>query len=162
MISISIPGVPPSSNHAYTNIPGKVIKTKKGVMKVPGGRVLSEEGQKYKKETISYIVRRYPKEMKFFQPDTPYAVYIRLYFPEIQNKGWPKKAENRYKTLDASNRVKLLEDSLKDAGGIDDSQHMFVFVEKRQGQEKTEVFAWNLDKEATPFDDFMQLRVGSV
>ena len=147
MIYLELPWLPPSSNHAYMNT---------GF----GGRTLSKEGQRFKRETTAHFVREYPHVLKGFQKDTPYGIYVRFWFDTIVNKGWPEKAKERYKRFDASNRLKLLEDALKDAAGIDDSQHLLVLVEKRQGKERTEVFAWNLDEEVTPFDAF--IRLGTV
>ena len=147
MIALAIPSLPPSSNHAYVN---------NGF----GGRMLSKQGKAYKLETTSHLIRTYPSELRFFEKNVPYFVYARFYFNDIENKGYPAKTKNRYKHLDASNRTKLFEDALKDAAGIDDSQHMLVLVEKRQGDpERTEVFAWRLDNERTPIDDLIGLRL---
>lgn len=148
MISLSIPSLPPSSNHAYTN---------NGF----GGRTLSKEGQRYKRETLAHLTRTYPQLLRFFQPDVSYGIYIRLFFSELENRGWPKTAKSRYKRVDASNRIKLLEDTLKDAAGIDDSQHLFVCVEKTIGEERTEVFAWSLNDD-NPFNIFQALRLDST
>lgn len=144
MIKLEIPGLPPSANHAYFNLPG-------------GGRGLAKEGKKYKRETLSHIVRSYPALLATVRMNEPYFLYIRLYFEDVQNKGWPNKAETRYKTLDASNRVKLLEDTVKDACGIDDAQHMMLMVEKRQGAPKTEIFLWNLQEEVPPIGELLRL-----
>ena len=148
MISLSIPSLPPSSNHAYMN---------NGF----GGRTLSKEGQCYKRETLAHLTRTYPQLLRFFKPDVAYGIYIRLFFPELENKGWPKTAKSRYKRTDASNRVKLLEDTLKDAAGIDDSQHLILCVEKTVGEEHTEVFAWELHDD-NPFTTFQLLRMESA
>lgn len=144
MIHITLLGIPLSSNHAYFNHPR-------------GGRALTKEGKKYKVETTTYIARAYPAALATIRKNEPYCVYFRLYIPDVENSGWPKKAENRYKTLDVSNRVKLLEDALKDACGIDDSQHFIVIVEKRPGQPKTEIFMWNLQEEVPPIGELVRL-----
>lgn len=150
MISLSIPWLPPSSNHAYIN---------NGF----GGRKLSAEGKKFKLETTAFFVRRYPNALRFFEKDEPYAVYVRFYFKDLENKGWPKKTPTRYKQQDATNRIKLLEDALKDAAGVDDSQNLLFLAEKRYGEEeKTEVFVWSLNKESTPFDGLLELRLEPV
>lgn len=150
MISLKIPGVPPSTNHAYMN---------NGF----GGRTLSKAGQLYKRETTTHLVRFYPREMKFFVKNHPYLVYARFYFEALENKGYPKTTSNRFKELDATNRTKLFEDALKDATAIDDSHNMVVVVEKRQGSPQyTEVFVWDLEKETTPIDELFRLRLESV
>lgn len=141
MIHISIPSIPPSANHAYSTIRG----TNK--------RVLSKEGRAYKTITTAFIAQTYPVFMTFFKKDVPYLLVIRFWFDQIYNKGWPKTADSRYKRLDVSNRLKLLEDSLKDAGGFDDSQNVGLVLQKYQGEkERTEIWAWNLESEGTPFD----------
>lgn len=148
MIVLKIEGVPPSSNHAYFNLPR-------------GGRALSTAGKKYKNETKTYLASKYAFDLKHFVPNSPYVVYIRMYFNEFLNStyGRPKGAESRYKKLDASNRVKLLEDVLKDVTGVDDSNTLTVVVEKRpaeNGKERTEVFIWNTERETSPFDDTLR------
>jgi Holliday junction resolvase RusA-like endonuclease len=143
LIRLVVPSIPPSSNNAYFNLP-------------KGGRTLSASGKKYKNETKTYLASRYMSELKNFTSNEPYLVYIRMYFSELTNAtyGKPKGAENRYKRLDVSNRVKLLEDVIKDVTGVDDSNTLVLVVEKRptDGEEKTEVFIWNTDREESPFD----------
>lgn len=151
MISLSLPTIPPSSNHAYINIRGG------------GGRTLGPAGKKYIRETKVHLAQNFPQLLMHVRPNVAYAVYFRIYFPEIFNMGWPDSAKTRYKTVDASNRVKLLEDALKAACGIDDAQNLLVLVEKRQGPPLTEIFIWNLEMEATPLDALRNLNaVGPV
>lgn len=140
MIKLLIPSVPPSSNHAYTTV-GKA-------------RVLSSKGKKYKTETTTYIVQHFRKEMMLFKPNVPFGIILRFWFADVENKGWGTgKAENRYKTFDGGNRTKLLEDCLKDAGGIDDSQTLqSTWIKKAGLPERTEVWAWNLEEDTDPFD----------
>lgn len=146
MIKLWLDGIPPSANHAYTTINGH--------------RTLSSKGKKYKAETRTGLVSRFPRELRFFKNNTPYLVVIRLHFPAVENKGWfefdkrglQRKAESRYKRFDVGNCLKLLEDCLKDAAGIDDSQHMRVILDKQQGKERTEIWVWDLEQEETPFD----------
>lgn len=141
MIYLKVPSLPPSSNHAYANIRG----TNK--------RVLTKVGRAYKVETCAHLAQKYRAELQFFRPDQPYLLVVRFWFLQIHNAGWPKKADSRYKRLDASNRLKLLEDALKDAAGVDDSQNLTLVLQKYEGlEEKTEIWVWNLDDEGTPFD----------
>lgn len=144
MIHLQIAGLPPSSNNAYFNNP-------------KGGRTLTDAGKKFRAETVGYLQQRYRREMMFFQKNVPYCFLVRLYFEEVENKGYPNKAETRYKKLDGSNRIKLLEDALKTAGGIDDSQMLLFLVDKKQGlPERAELWVWNLETEKTPFDDALR------
>lgn len=147
MIFLSIPGLPPSTNHAYVN---------NGF----GGRTLSAAGKRYKLETTTYLARVYREDLKFFVKDAPYLLALTLYFPDLECKTWPSIAKTRYKKLDAGNRLKLFEDALVDATGIDDSQHIIVVLHKKQGDERTEARIWRLDMEGTPFN--AALGLGSV
>lgn len=142
MIKLSVPSTPISSNAAYFNLPGG------------RGRSLTKEGRKYQNETTAYLVQTYPHELKKVLPDIPYFCYVRFYFPAIENK---EGAQTRYKKLDTTNRVKLFEDCLKDACGIDDAQYLIWTLEKRQGKDLTEVFMWNLEQETTPIDELRRL-----
>ncbi len=139
MIKLELMGIPPTANHAYAT--------------VHGHRVLSSKGKKYKTETKTSLVERFPRELRFFRDNAPYLVAVRFYFEEIENKGWFQgTAASRYKRLDLTNRVKLLEDCLKDAAGIDDSQHLRVILDKQKGTERTVIWVWDLEQEETPFD----------
>jgi Holliday junction resolvase RusA-like endonuclease len=136
--------VPPSTNHAYFN-------------NRFGGRSPTAEHKTYKRETIAHLARSYPRELATIHPNTPYLLYFRVYLEATENAGWPKKAKFRYKSHDASNCIKLLEDALKDVAGIDDSQHMVVVIEKRQGKPRTEIFMWNLQEEVPPIGGLLGL-----
>lgn len=139
MIYLWLDGVPPSANHAYINM--------------KHGRTLSKEGKKYIAETKTGLVERFGKELRIFKPDKPYLIFFRFFFPAVENAGWfTGNAETRYKRIDVTNRVKLLEDCLKSAGGIDDSQHIRVVLDKQQGKERTDIWVWDLEEEETPFD----------
>jgi len=140
MIHLVLEGVPPSSNNAYFNLP-------------KGGRSLTKVGRAYLTETKARLASTYGKEMLFFKPDKPYQIAVRFFFERLENLGWFKgEARNRYKHFDVGNRLKLVEDSLKEAAGIDDSQHLRVLLDKQQGRERTEIWAWDLEEEETPFD----------
>lgn len=151
MIFLYHPGLPPSANNAYANLPR-------------GGRRLTKEGEKYKNETLAFFARTYRKELLTFKKNTPYLMAMTFFFDEIETKGWASgKAESRYKKFDATNRPKLLEDVFKDAAGIDDSQNLDVYLRKRSARdcpiavaghsiEHVDLMIWDLEKEANPFD----------
>ncbi len=138
MIHIHIPSIPPSINHAYVRTKG-------------GGRALSEEGKKYKAETADHLVRQYPTEMMFFKKNVPYLMMCHLTFKNaglLLIKGYPKKTDNRYKKLDVSNRIKLLEDAVSRSTGVDDCHNWTVVIRKCVGDEdSTHLWFWNLDDE---------------
>lgn len=135
MIYLRVPSLPPSTNHAYFNLPR-------------GGRTLTSAGKKYKRETAAHISQRYPKEMATLKPDVPYLLHVRFHLSDLENKTWPTSAKTRYKRIDASNRLKLLEDVLAEVAGIDDAQNLMIILEKCQGAEEyTEIWVWNLEVE---------------
>jgi len=141
MIYLSIPSLPPSSNHAYFNLPH-------------GGRKLTKEGEKYKNETIAHLAQTYRQELKLFKLNIGYQIFFRFTCEMIQNKLWkPGGKVNRYKKFDGGNLTKLLEDCLKSVGGIDDSQTLVSAWQKKAGlPERTEIWAWSLEEENDPFD----------
>jgi Holliday junction resolvase RusA-like endonuclease len=144
MIRLALPSLPPSSNHAYFN-----LRT--------GGRSLSDVGRAYKRDVTTRLQREYRKEMMFFQKNAPYLLLVRFFFETLTNKGYPEKTATRYKRLDGSNRLKLLEDALKDAAGIDDSQFLQTFWEKKVAPtERTELWVWDLEAESTPFHESLR------
>lgn len=135
MIRMEIPFLPPSANHAYFNLP-------------KGGRTLTKKGKKFKKEAAVHIIRHYSSELMMFQQNVPYGIAVRFFFPNLQNKTWPESAASRYKRIDTSNRIKLLEDVLADVAAVDDSQHMVLMLGKSEAkEEKTIVWAWDLLQE---------------
>lgn len=146
MIHFVIIGLPPSSNHAWFNLPR-------------GGRAPTKELKKFKNETKTYLAQMYMEELRKFKPNAPYLVLMRFRFESLQNATWgkPKGAESRYKKLDVGNRAKLLEDVIKDVAGVDDSNTFTLILDKcvyasETEVEHTEVFIWNLDTEESPFD----------
>lgn len=146
MIFMQVPGLPPTTNHAYYDVV-KVIPGKKGQKKYVVSRQLTDEGKAYKREVGTYLSKTYPLEMQIMRLNEPLGLAILLDLPGLYNKGWPNKAKTRYKKLDVSNRVKLLEDAIVHAGGIDDSGFMIVMPAKREGPEQTSIWIWNVDEE---------------
>jgi Holliday junction resolvase RusA-like endonuclease len=155
MISFVLPFFPPSTNHAFY---------------VRHGRMhLSSKGKAFKESVTAHLVQNYMKELRLFKKNVPYFVYLRFFFEGgLENKGWndlkrngERKSETRYKVFDATNRVKLTEDALKDALGIDDSQFIAVLTHKMQGgpdvPEHIEVFIWDLEAERSPLDEFLRI-----
>jgi Holliday junction resolvase RusA-like endonuclease len=133
MIHLHIPSLPPSTNHAYFNLPR-------------GGRALTNAGKRYKAETAAHLLQQYPAELAEVSTNRPYSVVYLLTVPTLLNKGFPDKAKNKYKALDVSNRVKLLEDVLAEVTALDDSTNMNVLAGKRLGPtEATEVWIFGDD-----------------
>lgn len=141
MIRLEVPWLPPSSNHAYENMRG-------------GGRRLSTEGKKFLRETKAHLAQTYPSDLRYFRKNKPYLIVFRFHFAEFYNKTFATgKAESRYKRFDGGNRTKLLEDALKDVGNVDDSQTVTSTWQKvHDADERTIIWAWDLEQEETPFD----------
>jgi Holliday junction resolvase RusA-like endonuclease len=121
VISILLTGLPPSSNHAYFNLP-------------KGGRTLTKGGKKYKTETSTYIMQNFQPLIRGIKLNHPYGILFGVEL-DILNKTWPETAKTRYKRLDVDNRVKLLQDAVVEALGIDDSQMMSSGIFKRHSTE---------------------------
>lgn len=160
MVKFSLPFFPPTTNHAYYSKQGRLH--------------LSDKGKAFKMGVTSYLVQHHQRDLLFFKKNVPYLMYLRFYFEDgLENKGWnqlnkngQRKVETRYKVFDATNRVKLTEDALKDAFGIDDSQFMAVVPHKcdptfEQGgaqiPEHFDVFVWDLEQERSPLDGFLRI-----
>lgn len=158
MIHIKCPFFPPSMNNAYFSKLARPKNNPKGKPVIL--RVLNNTGKKYKREFKTWLARNHPEVLKFFSsPSGEYSIIVVLYFQELYNRGWPKKAKTRHKKLDASNYLKVLEDALVDACGHDDSQHVCVTSMKVQappgGEAYFELWAWNAEQEDGPVDVFI-------
>jgi Holliday junction resolvase RusA-like endonuclease len=116
--------MPPSGNSLYF---------------VKGGRkILSRKGRMVKQRLKSIITRTAATTCI---PDALFRLEIHLFFKAVENKGWCSgKAKTRYKRIDVSNRVKLLEDALSEATGVDDSLFFQVCITKHatQREDKSE------------------------
>lgn len=145
MIRLEFPWIPPSSNKAYVNLPR-------------GGRTLSQAGRKFKTQTTTFLAQNYRREMMFWKQNLPYLIVMRFHFEAIENAGFASgKAASRYKIFDGGNRTKLLEDALKDAGGIDDSQTLTSVWQKTQSaREHTIIWAWSLEEEPCELNDLVR------
>jgi len=153
MIYFVLDGLPPSSNHAYFT---KVQR--KGNKSIPL-RVLTAEGKRYKTGVKTYLAQSRQDVLRFFKPDLPYCLVVRFYMADLLSKTWgtPGGAANRYKKVDVSNRLKLLEDALTAACGHDDSQHFRILLWKESArteeEERTEIWAWSWEQDDCPFDE---------
>ena len=140
MIHLVLPTIPPSLDAAYRPI----------IAKGHAMMVLTAEGRKYKTKTAAYLAKKYVLQLGALKPNKPYALYARYHMP-VNNAGYPKNAKTRYKKLDATNRIKILEDVIADVTAVDDSHHMISIQHKVQGEPKTEVWIWSLEEEGCPF-----------
>lgn len=150
--------LPPSVNQVYVNSKS-------------GGRFMSEEGKSFKQAAAAHFLSKHRAQLLLMSKDAKYSVTIKLYFPDLENKTWPKTAKTRYKRLDASNHVKVLEDVIAAVTGVDDSNTFRLTVEKYIGTPHTvviieEMELWKTDSSsasATPQScSISLLMVGSL
>lgn len=118
--------IPPSSNSIYR---------RRGHNP---GMYLSQEAKKYRVECSKILMSGHLTEIQRLDNDKVYRLELIFYLKAVLNAGWPQKAKSRYKRIDLSNRIKLLEDVVKDATGIDDCQHFELLVSKRQADSPEE------------------------
>lgn len=140
MIYLKLPNVPPSLNNVYTT----VRKGKKTL------RILTKEGRAYKEQTKAVLLQEYPLELAKITRNVPYVLLCRFHIRGMETAGYREgKAKGRYKRLDASNRVKVVEDVIAEVGAYDDAQHILSAAHKVQatGQEYTEVWIFNAESE---------------
>ena len=107
---------PPSANKMY-------IRTRHGP-------VLSGEARKFKSKASIQLMQQWA-----FSPKpcmhVAYKLELAFLFPQLENKGWASgKAKTRFKRKDVTNYIKVLEDIIAKATGVDDSCNMEVVVHK--------------------------------
>lgn len=99
----------------------------------------SEEAKRYRERVKAHMLAEHVTDVSVLDTTLAYELKLVLYL-EALNKGWPGKAKTRFKDLDTSNRVLLLENCIKQATGMDDYHHFRLVVEKKQvweGQEES-------------------------
>ena len=121
--------MPPTSNNIYANRGG-------------GGRVKTTEARSWQNRAIKEIMRQSKLGIQTaFDPTRMYWLDLHFFFEEVINKGWnefytrgPKKgqrkADTKWKKIDLGNRLKLLEDTVKSAVGVDDSATFVLHLTK--------------------------------
>ena len=117
---------PPSINKLYFNHPR-------------GGKAMTNEGKRFQRLVVEQIQQEIGHKLAQFKEDQPYEVRITVYFPTILNKGWPEKAQQKYKKRDADNILKLLLDTLSKAIGVDDANFLMITVEKQMDPEEPRI-----------------------
>lgn len=122
---LTIHEFPPSVNHLYFSMHGK--------------KAMSTEGRGFQRRLLFQITQEQGSQLAEFDANEPYSVELTIYFPEIFNKSWPEKAQQRYKKRDATNLIKLLEDTLAKAIGVDDANFLRFTVEKKKDAENPRI-----------------------
>lgn len=122
---------------------------------VVGGRnILSREGRAYKNRLRMEMA----KQLLRYKPlgrNTPLSITYEFFFSTVLNKGYPSKAKTRFRRLDASNRVKVLEDVVCEVLDIDDSQVVHMEVSKWESREEPHVC---VKVRAIPYDPIRSQR----
>jgi Holliday junction resolvase RusA-like endonuclease len=108
--------LPPSSNTIYIRHPrGK-------------GRVLSDQARQFKIKSMKTIQMEGKVALLQLEENTTYQIHVAIFFEQVENKD--SKTGNRYKKIDLSNRLKLIEDTVAEAVGLDDRHNFRVILEK--------------------------------
>lgn len=134
------PIIPPTSNKLYIR-----------------GTILTPVAREYAERFSQYIVQTHGWEINEMDPQQIYALHLRFYMVGLENPTWnnpnispSKRAKTRYKRVDLSNRIKLLEDCVRDALDIDDSHTFAASQEKIQveteDQERVEIIVQRVNR----------------
>lgn len=120
--------MPPTSNNIYTSSGGKRIKTR--------------EARAWQNRAVRELMRQSKLGIQDeFDPNRMYWLDLHFFFEAVVNKGWDerwqrgtkqgqRKAETKWKKIDLSNRIKLLEDTVRNAVGVDDSATFVLHLTK--------------------------------
>lgn len=100
-------------------------------------RVLTTIGKTYKEDVKAYIIKEILQKPIPDLKNKPLGLSLHFYFKTIENKSYAK-TDNRFKRIDVSNRIKILEDAISETLGIDDCQFIFVFAKKETSQNNLE------------------------
>lgn len=122
ILQITYPVIPPTSNKLYFR-----------------GTMLTAVAREYAESFSQFAMQRFGSEILEMDTSALYALHLRFFMHGLENQSWnnPKvapsrRAKTRYKRIDLSNRIKLLEDCIRDALDIDDSQTFAASQEKHQ------------------------------
>jgi Holliday junction resolvase RusA-like endonuclease len=114
-LKVWIDRLPPSSNKIYVSVPGK-------------GRFLSPQASAFKVYAMRTIQQQGRVAFLGMKQNVPYELRLIVFFDQVE---YLKSAKGtRYKRIDLSNQVKLIEDTVAAATGIDDSHNFRMVLEK--------------------------------
>lgn len=99
--------------------------------KQDGRRALSKDGKAFQRSTINTLIQGWGL-LGSPDQDKEYRLVLHFYFPAVFSKGWPKKAESRFRRIDHSNFVKFFQDCVATASGVDDANHTVLLTTKRE------------------------------
>jgi len=125
ILQVTYPELPPTSNRLYFR-----------------GTMLTAVAKRYGESFAMFMAQKHGADILEMDRESIYALHLRFFFKKLENAGWndPKcppsrRPKSRYKKIDLSNRIKLLEDCVRDALDIDDSQTFAASQEKHQCEE---------------------------
>lgn len=120
VLEVLIPDVGPSVNKMYV-----------GVMARRGKKMLTNEGRAFKNMMHQHVVDAWKAAgMPEFPQNTPMELMMCLRYPTLHHKN------GNLINLDVTNRIKLAEDGLAEALGLDDRSNFRVVLEKCEGGPK--------------------------
>lgn len=103
------------------------------------GTRLTEKARLYAEAFAKFMVQNHGADILEMDPKGCYALHLRFFMHNLENARWndpkcppSKRPKSRYKKIDLSNRIKLLEDCIRDALDIEDSQTFAASQEKHQ------------------------------
>lgn len=116
LLQIWVPELPPSSNNIYVRHPsGK-------------GRVLSAQARRFKIRAMQTVQTEGKVALLLVEKNVPYELHLAVFFEAVENKS--SIHGDRYKRMDLSNRIKLIEDTIAEAVGLDDCHNFRTSMEK--------------------------------
>ena len=118
--------LPPSVNKLYVNNRWK-------------GRTLSAAAKQFIAQAKIELLRQWIFLPKALNPNVAHKLQITFYLEKVINKGWPKTAKYKFKKQDVTNYIKLLEDVISIACGIDDSSFLDVEAKKREDRDNPRI-----------------------
>jgi|GEM_PF-4710106 len=142
--------MPPTSNNIYISV-GK-------------RRQKSSLARAWQNRAVKEITRQSNLTIQSeFDPERMYWLDLTFYFDVVVNKGWhefykrgakkgQRKADSKWKKIDLGNRLKLLEDTVKIAAGVDDSSTFVLHLIKTCDPKnpRVEVCLYSLPSEDEP------------
>lgn len=122
VLRVWVPFLPPSSNKIYEPV---------WVRGKPMGKRLSTSGRRFKVRAMKVIQEGGRAALLNLKEHVPYELTLAVFLEKVENKGWAtKSAESRFTKIDVTNRIKLIEDTVADAVGVDDRHNFRLVLEK--------------------------------
>lgn len=131
------------------------------------GTILTKIAKEYAERFSMAISREYLPEINQLNPNALYGMHLHFYFETVVNDSYnnpkvpkSKRAKSRYKRFDLTNRIKLLEDCIRDALAIDDSQTFVACQEKHMDSKnpRVEIFIHEVQPSMFGIPDEVMLR----